>query len=129
MDNQFNTLAQSYSSNYVQYKVTGDPKFETSYTAAQNGLNSIVDQLEAQVKKEKGEINAFYNSGADQRITDLQVKNRMLQRGLSYTEDEVQTALLRSQSAPPPPSPPVVSTYQYIVLGVLGAATIGLFVL
>lgn len=129
MDNQFNTLSQSYSSNYVQYNVTGDPKFKQAYESAQKGLDSIVDQLEGQVKSEKADISAFYKSGVEQRIGDLQMKNRMLQRGISYTEDEIQTAILRSQSAPPPPAPPTVSTYQYVALGVLGAALVGLLVM
>lgn len=126
MDNQFNTLSQSYSSNYVQYKVTGNQKYKNGYESAQKGLDSILSQLEGQVDKEKADINAFYKSGVEQRITDLQMKNRMLQRGISHTQDELETAKLRAQSAPAPIMPPTVSTYQYVALGVLGIAAVGL---
>jgi hypothetical protein len=126
MDNQFNTLSQSYSSNYVQYKVTGNQKYKDSYDAAKQGLDSILSQLEGQVNKEKSDITAFYKSGVDQRISELQMKNRMLQRGISQTQDDLETAKLRSQSVPIPITPPTVSTYQYVALGVLGAALAGL---
>ena len=120
MDSQFNSLVQSYSSNYVQYKVTGNPSYQTGYVAAQQGLDTIVSQLQDEVNFRKQQIAAFYKSGVEQKITDLEMKNRKLQRGILTEKDDIVAAKIRGEQPAPPPSPVPVSTSQYVAMGVLG---------
>lgn len=128
MDSQFNSLIQSYSNNYIQYKVTGNTNYQNAYTSAQQGLESIISQLQNAVNEQKGQISAFYKSGVEQKLTDLEQRNRFLQRGIVSEKDEITSAEMRAQ-APPPTSIPTVQTWQYIALGVLGATAIGLSVM
>lgn len=128
MDNQFNSLVQSYSSNYVQYKVTGNPSYLYGYTAAQQGLDTIIGQLQDQVDSGKQQIATFYKSGVEQKITDLNLKNRKLQRGILTQKDDIEAAKIRGEQPAPPPTPAPVSTSQYIALGVLGLTMVVLMV-
>jgi hypothetical protein len=129
MDSQFNSLVQSYSSNYVQYKVTGNPSYQSGYTSAQQGLDSIIGQLQDEVNSGKQQISNFYKSGVEQKITDLEMKNRKLQRGILTEKDEIAAAKIRGEHSAPPPASPPVSTSQYIAMGVLGLTMAALMVL
>lgn len=126
MDSQFNSLVQSYSSNYVQYKVTGNNSYQNGYTSAQQGLDTIIGQLQAEVNSGKQKISNFYKSGIEQKITDLNLKNRKLQRGILTEKDDIVAAKIRGE--PPPTSPPV-STSQYVAIGVLGITMVVLMAL
>jgi hypothetical protein len=126
MDSQFNSLVQSYTSNYVQYKVTGNNSYQNGYTSAQQGLDTIIGQLQAEVNSGKQKISNFYKSGIEQKITDLNLKNRKLQRGILTEKDDIVAAKIRGE--PPPTSPPV-STSQYVAIGVLGITMVILMVL
>ena len=126
MDSQFNSLIQSYSSNFVQYKVTGNQSYQNGYIAAQQGLDSIINELQSEVDSGKAQISAFYKSGIEQKIKSFDANNRKLQRGLISEKDEIVASKIRNESPAPSPSPPSVSTTQYIALGVLGATILGL---
>ena len=127
MDSQFNSLIQSYSSNYVQYKVTGNPSYQNGYSAAQQGLDSIVGQLKEEIDSGKEQISAFYKSGVDQKITSLNMKNRKLQRGILTEKDDIAAATIRGQ--PTFMVSTSISTSQYIALGVLGLTMVALMAL
>jgi len=129
MDSQFNSLIQSYNSNYVQYKVTGNPSYQNGYTSAQQGLDSILSQLQQEVDAEKTRISDFYKSGIEETMNSLQQKNRKLQRGIVSEKDDIVAAEMRNTHAMPSPSPPMLTTTQYVALGVLGTAIVGLTVL
>ena len=126
MDSQFNSFIQSYSSNFVQYKVTGNQSYQNGYTAAQQGLDSIISELQSEVNSGKAQIADFYKSGVEQKVKSLDAKNRKLQRGIITEKDEITAANIRNEQPAPPPTPPTVSTDQYILIGVLGAAIVGL---
>ena len=127
MDSQFNSLVQSYSSNYVQYKVTGNPSYQNGYTAAQQGLDTILGQLQDEVNSGKQQIAAFYKSGVEQKITDLNLKNRKLQRGILTEKDDIAAATIRGEQPVPAPVA-TVTTSQYIALGLLGVTMVVLMV-
>lgn len=128
MDSQFNTLLRSYSDNYVQFKVTGASKFQQGYTAAQQGLDSILDQMRNSVDAQKQQMSAFYKSGVEQKLTKLNQDNRFLQRGIVSEKDEVTAASMRSDSQTSIQLP-AIQTWQYVALGVLGATAVGLSVM
>lgn len=124
MDSQFNSLIQSYSSNFVQYKVTGNSSYRNGYTAAQEGLDSILNQLQAEVDSGKAQISAFYKSGIEEKLKTVDANNRKLERGILSEKDDIVAANIRNEHPMPSPSSPYVSTSQYIVLGVLGATIV-----
>ena len=124
MDSQFNSLIQSYSSNFVQYKVTGNQSYQNGYIAAQQGLDSIINELQAEVNSGKAQIADFYKSGVEQKVKSLDANNRKLQRGILSEKDDIVAANIRNEQPAPSPTPPSVSTIQYIALGVLGATIV-----
>lgn len=126
MDSQFNSLVQSYSSNYVQYKVTGNPSYQNGYISAQQGLDTIIGQLQSQVNSGKQQISDFYKSGIEQKITDLNLKNRKLQRGILIEKDDIVAAKIRGE---PLSTSFSVSTSQYVAIGVLGLTMVVLMAL
>ena len=128
MDSQFNSLTQSFNSNYIQYKVTGNPSYQTAYTAAQDGLNSIIDSLREEVNSEKASISDFFKSGVEQKLNNLQSTNRKLQRGIITQQDDVVASKIRSSQPVGAPVVPV-STIQYVLLGITGTIMLGLSLL
>jgi hypothetical protein len=126
MDSQFNSLIQSYNSNYIQYKITGNPSYQSGYVSAQQALDSIIAQLQQEVNAEKTSISDFYKSGVEQTLNSLQQKNRKLQRGIVMEKDDITAERIRNEQSIPSPSPPMITTNQYIMMGVLGATILGL---
>jgi flagellar biosynthesis chaperone FliJ len=122
MDNQFNSLIQSYNTNYVQYKVTGNSSYQNGYSSAQEALDSIIADLQKTVDDQKNTISEFYKSGVEEKLNKLQANNRKLQRGILFENDNIAAAQTRNQ----PGFIPIGSTSQYIAIGILAAATIGL---
>jgi hypothetical protein len=129
MDSQFNSLIQSYNSNYVQYKVTGNQSYQNGYTAAKEGLDNIIKSVQEEVDSGKSKLSAFYKSGVEQKLSELNMKNRKLQRGIIVERDDIEAAKIRNEKPAPAPVPPLVSTSQYISMGVLGVALIVLSLL
>jgi hypothetical protein len=129
MDSQFNSLIQSYSSNFVQHKVTGNPSYQNAYISAQQGLDTIIGELQAEVNSGKEQISGFYKSGIEQKITELNLKNRKLQRGILTENDGIVAAKIRSEQPTLPSISGSVSTSQYVMLGLLGLTTVVLMVL
>jgi DNA primase large subunit len=126
MDSQWNSLLQSYNSNYVQYKVTGNQKYKNSYISAQEGLDSILSQIKGDVDSGKAQMSAFYKSGVEQKIMDLQLRNRKLQRGIVSEKDDIAAAKIRNEHPASTTSPSSITTSQYIAIGVLGVTLAGL---
>lgn len=126
MNNQFNTLISSYRDNYLQYKVTGQSKFQTAYQSAQQGIQSILDNLSSQVSDEKTKINSFYSEDVEGQMQKLNSKSKFLRGGIVGEKDLTKTAQMRQDQLTTPL--PSLSTNQYIVLGVLCAMTAGLMI-
>ena len=124
MDSQFNSLMNSYNSNYVQYKVTGNKSYETAYNAAKQGLESILNNFKEQVGTEKKDIADFYQSNADQKAIEAGQKNRKLQRGILLEKDEIEAAKIRNEQPAPTPVAPLITNTQYFLLGGLTLATL-----
>ena len=126
MDSQFNTLVRSYSDNYIQFKVTGSSKYQSAYQAAQQGLETILSQLGSTVNNQKRQISEFYKSGVEQKLQDLEQRNRFLQRGIIDEKDQITAADIRSQVPSPLSS---IQTWQYYTIGGLVIASVVLSVL
>lgn len=121
MSNQFNTLIQSYSDNYVQYKLTGSQRYQDAYTSAQTGLDNIISQLSSEVDSQKAKITSFYNSNIANKLKQLGDESKQLQGQVLQEKNQALTAEKRYQDTQ---SGPVIPTQsykgQYIAIGVLG---------
>jgi len=102
MDKQFHTLARSYTDNYVQYKTTGVKSHQIAYKTAEEGIQRILQSM----KKPDPEPEEQEISLQEQR--------------------DLKTAAELRQT---PGSILVGHTTQYITLGLLSAAVIGLFMI
>lgn len=127
MDSQFNSLLQSYNSNFVQHKVTGNSSYQQGFLAAKQGLDEIVSELEKEVSAEKQSISDFYKSGVEQKMTELEQNNRKLQRGIMAEKDQEIASKTRSDY--PASFQVQISTAQYVSVGVLGVIALGLSML
>jgi hypothetical protein len=71
-------------------------------------------------------MSDFYKSGVEQRLQQLDQNNKQLQRGILSEKDEITAARMRENNLPP--AAPAVTTTQWIALGVLLVASLGLSV-
>jgi CHASE3 domain sensor protein len=122
MDNQFNKLKQAYSDNYIQFKVTGDSKYQSAYESAKQGLDSIISQVSDAVKTDKKGISDFYKSGVESKLQQSEQSNRMLKQGILEEKDEITAARLRQNNLPTTSSS--ITTTQWISLGALLVASL-----
>lgn len=123
MDSQFNTLTQSFSNNYIEFRVTGDTKYQSAYTSAMEGLQSIVNSLKQNVDAQKKNISDFYQSGIVESIQEKEANKKLMQRGIITQKDDIIANEMRENAPVPVES---ISTNQYIALGVSGAILVGL---
>jgi len=121
MDSQFNTLAQSYHDNYVQYAVNGDQKYKTAYQQAEQGLKDIIQSLEDQVK----ETDKNIQDSLGEASMDQYKKKQDLLKDIGFyiheEQDKLKTAQMRTPIPPPVPS----YTSKYItVIALLGVIVV-----
>ena len=122
MDSQFNKLKQAYSDNYIQFKVTGDSKYQSAYESAKQGLDSIISQVSDAVKTDKKGISDFYKSGVESKLQQSEQSNRMLKQGILEEKDDITAARLRQNNLPTTSSS--ITTTQWISLGALLVASL-----
>jgi hypothetical protein len=125
MDSQFNSLIRSYSDNYIQYKVTGNARYKTAYESSQQGIDSILNQMENSVQESKKQISSMHESDIENKLSALDQRNKFLQRGLQTQDDIVKASQLRGT----PSFSLNISTWQWIMLGTAGVAALGLSLL
>ncbi len=98
MDKQFTTLTSSYHDNYLQYKLTGNPSYQSSYTGAEQGIQTILSGLEDEVSAQERQINSFYQADVEEKLRDIQSNIRSTQRGILKETDEATAARMRTAS-------------------------------
>ena len=125
MDSQFNSLLQSYNSNFVQHKVTGNSSYETSFLSAKQGLDTIIANLQSDVDNQKASIADFYKSGVEQKIIEVEQKNKKLQRGIMLEKDQEIASKLRTNTTGISFTPAITTT-QYIAMGIMAITAMGL---
>jgi hypothetical protein len=121
MDSQWTTLLRSYRDNYLEYKVTGDPKYKQSVDSAQEGLDNILNILKGQLDDQNKTLAEFNASNTQSQLNELKNQEADLRQGMLEQEDMLTTAQIRQSS-----STNIISKNDMIGLGVLTAITIGL---
>jgi hypothetical protein len=127
MDNQFNTLMRSYHDNYLQYKLTGAPKYKTAYEGAQTGLDTIVVAKNKAVETDAQMIKNTLETDAENKMKDVKSQSVHLGHGLLEEHDEEVAAQLRNSSTPPS-APAVSPIFQYVAIGIMVATIVALTV-
>ena len=121
MDSQFNTLAQSYHDNYVQYAVNGDQKYKTAYQQAEQGLKDIIQSLEDQVKETDKNIQDSLGEASMDQYKKKQDLLKNIGIHIHEEQDKLKTAQMRTPIPPPVPS----YTSKYItVIALLGVIVV-----
>lgn len=122
-DNQFNTLVRSYRDNYIQHRVTGDMKFQKSYSGAEKGIQNIICGLQKKIGDQTKSINNLYSNKLDSSVKTLQGEQESLQHGIVKEHDLKKAAEERQSSvASTMPTPSPSMTGYYITIGVLVVA-------
>ena len=125
MDNQFNTLMRSYHDNYVQYKLTGAPKYKTAYEAAQTGLDSIVVAKNKAVESDAENIQNTIGADAENKMKDIKSQSVHLGQGLVNEHDQEVAAEMRLGAPTQTASTPI---FQYVSIGIMVATIVALSV-
>ena len=126
MDNQFNTLMRSYHDNYLQYKLTGDQKYQTAYQAAEKGLDSIILSKNQTVQSDSQNIQNTIGADSENKMKDLKSQSIHLGQGL-IDEHDAETAAEMRLSRPNQVAPQPV--FQYVAIGIMLVTIVGLSLL
>ena len=123
MDNQFNTLMRSYHDNYLQYKLTGDQKYQAAYQAAEKGLDSIILAKNQSVESDAQNIQNTIGADSENKMKDLKSQSIHLGQGLLDEHDAKTAAEMRLNLPVQPPPQPI---FQYVVIGIMLVTIVGL---
>lgn len=124
MDGQFNTLVRSYHDNFLQYKLTGNAAYQNSYQSAQQGIETILSNLESENSKQKKDITNFYSEDVEGNLRDLQSQTRDTRRKIASENDQIIAAQMRTTGLSTPVEPTM--TNRYIALGIMSVIAFGL---
>jgi hypothetical protein len=115
MDSQFNTLVRSYHDNFLEHRVTGEDRYQTSYEGAREGIENILNSMNESVQNKQMELADFYRSGVRDNLRDL--KNSLAE------QNDLKIAAQKRQEGKSVTAPSL--TWHYVGLGVLAVATLG----
>jgi hypothetical protein len=116
---------RSYHDNYVQYKLTGAPKYKTAYEAAQTGLDTIVVAKNKSVESDAQNIQNTIGADAENKMKDVKSQAVHLGQGLVDEHDEETAAEMRLSGQSQPTSSPI---FQYVAIGIMVATIAALSV-
>jgi hypothetical protein len=128
MDTQFNTLKQSYYDNYLQYRITGNPSYQNSYLAAEQGIQNVISTLSDQINTSQSDISNFYNKSTEDRLRQLQSDTKFAQQEIISEGDQATAATMRQQSYQSIAPPSSLNNY-YIAIGSLAVVMFGLMMI
>lgn len=128
MDKQFNTLKQSLYDNYLQYRITGNPSYQNSYIAAEQGIQTIISELTSQVNSSQSNIANFYNKSTEDKLRQLQSDTKFAQQEIISEGDQITAANMRQSATSTFVPPPSLSNY-YIAAGSLAIVMFGLMMI
>ncbi len=125
MDNQFNTLVQSFRDNFIEFELTGNPTYKTAYLSAKQGIDNILASMQGQVNTNQSGLNTFYSEENQAKIKQLQeaVANNQLE--LTSSMDQLTAAKMRAEAGPETDITPSLTNY-YIAIGVMSVIIIAL---
>ncbi len=119
MDNQFTNLTKSFYDNFLEYRIGGSTGSQTAYTAADQGIKTILDGLRNRVNVQNQEITNFYNSDVEGKLKNIRSEIEATQQTLVTNKDKVVTAQMRTPEVMPQASSTSVPIGYWIGIGVL----------
>jgi hypothetical protein len=117
MDNQFTTLSRSYRDNYLQYSLTGNQAYKTSYEAAKQGLDNIIQSMTTEVQTNSSNLKNAVGADAASLFQDRQAGLGNVGGAIHKQKDRVVEAQMRQPPAPPSPS---YITQYLVISGLMG---------
>lgn len=113
MNNQFNTLIQSYHDNFLSYKITGNSSYQNAYQTAQQGIETIINNLESQNGEQQKVISSFYDEKHEEKLRELGADAKNAKRRVIEEHDKLTASEIRSKELTPS------INYNYYILGTL----------
>jgi hypothetical protein len=114
MNNQFNTLIQSYHDNFLQYKITGNSSYQSAYQSAQQTIDGIINNLESQNTEQRQKISSFYDENHEEKLREIAADERNAQRRVIEEHDKLTASEMRNVELTPPST-----NYLYYITGAL----------
>jgi hypothetical protein len=121
MNNQFNTLIQSYHDNFLQYKITGNASYQSAYQSAQQTIEGILNNLESQNSEQRKVISSFYDENHEEKLREIAADEKNAQRRVIEQHDKLKAAEMRNIELTPPST-----NYLYYIAG--GLIVMGLLI-
>lgn len=116
---------RSYHDNYLQYKLTGNPKYQIAYEAAEKGLDSIILSKNKQVESDTQNIQNTIGADAENKMKDVKSQSVHLGQGLVDEHDAEVASEMRLSTPVQTPSTPI---FQYVAIGIMVATIVALSV-
>lgn len=98
MEGAFALAKKTYRDNFLQYKLTNEPKYKNAYEKAMESIETMLDKI------------------GSKPLPQQVVKPNYLKE-----DDSLQAATLRQITLPPPPM-----TWKYVTVGCLSVIALGL---
>ena len=117
----FNTLLETYRTNYADYKVTHNNASKVAYESALSSAQQYLEQTKAGIDQDAGYIAKFvtdYNS-ANPRLTELHRKSKNIRETVPKIESEYAVSKAVIPDTPHNGNPDL--TPLYIKGGIAGA--------
>jgi len=114
MNNQFNTLIQSYHDNFLQYKITGNSSYQSAYQSSQQAIENIISNLESQNSEQQNIISSFYDENHEEKLREITADQKNAQRRVIEEHDKLKASEIRNQELVPPST-----NYLYYITGAL----------
>jgi len=115
---------RSYHDNYLQYKLTGDQKYQRAYEAAEKGLDAIILAKNQAVQADAQSIQTTLGADSENKMRDVKSQAIHLGQGL-VDERDAETAAEMRLNTPVQGSPPQ-PIFQYVAIGILLVTIVGL---
>lgn len=97
MNNQFNTLIQSYHDNFLQYKITGNSSYQNAYQSAQQGIENIINTLESQNSEQQKTISSFYDENHEEKLREIAADEKNAKRRVIEEHDKLIASEMRNE--------------------------------
>jgi CHASE3 domain sensor protein len=125
-DSNFRSALEVYRTNYLEYKLTGEPAYKEAYESAQAIIEEYLQNLQKRVNEDASYVDTFVKdyANANQTLMELRDKSQQIQKEGPLLQNQyiVQKRLADSK--------PIVDYSQYyvkagMVVAALGIAYIG----
>jgi hypothetical protein len=103
----FTSASKVYHDNFLEYRITGDPKYKSASDAAMTTIQGVIQKMQDQVNATPVDSHI---------LRELSVKKQSLEENLFKEKDRLKEAEMRGVSSIPVPT----GWKYYTIAGLLG---------